>query len=126
MVFGNYAHLQEAAPSDTVEGFDANGNTALQEASVFLAGRLAENVGTFTQLTYSGRRQGVRARPARPALGALVDNQRPGVDGRRVAEQQPDIDRPVQHAGTVALSVRLVDFGAGYGVSPLMEAWPAA
>lgn len=42
---------QSSPPAD---GFNANDNLALQEASVFLAGKLAPGVGAFAQVTYSG------------------------------------------------------------------------
>jgi len=46
---GNKKALDEAA-----KHFSDNNNGALQEASVFLAGKLADNIGSFSQVTYSG------------------------------------------------------------------------
>ena len=45
---------KNASEADTLENFKPNNNTAVQEGSVFLAGRLFENVGSFVQATYSG------------------------------------------------------------------------
>jgi hypothetical protein len=42
---------QEAPPAD---GYKVNNNTALDEASIFLAGKLAGQFGSFTQVTYDG------------------------------------------------------------------------
>ena len=41
---------QDPAP----EHFDANNNSAMQELSVFLAGKITDHVGAFAQATYSG------------------------------------------------------------------------
>lgn len=53
MAVGTWTHTaqgQDPAP----EHFKSNNNGALQEASLFLAGRLGDHVGTFIQSTYSG------------------------------------------------------------------------
>lgn len=55
MVVGNLTRTKKAAAEgDTLDGFKSNNNAVFQEASLFLAGRLAERVGSFTQVTYSG------------------------------------------------------------------------
>lgn len=55
MLVGNLTRTSKAAADgDKVNGFKANNNAVFQEASLFLAGRLAERVGSFTQITYSG------------------------------------------------------------------------
>ena len=55
MLVGTLTHTKKAAADgDTVDGFKSNNNAVFQEASLFLAGRLAERVGSFTQVTYSG------------------------------------------------------------------------
>lgn len=55
MVVGNLTQTKKAAAEgDKAEGFKANNNAIFQEASLFLAGRLADRVGSFTQVTYSG------------------------------------------------------------------------
>ena len=45
---------KDMAPSDIPQGFAPNNNLALQEASVFYAGRITENLGAFVQLTGDG------------------------------------------------------------------------
>lgn len=122
MVFGNYTRTsKEAAPSDTVEGFDANGNTALQEASVFLAGRLAENVGTFTQLTYSGVDKvfALDQLDLRWARSLTINDQESTVGVS--LNNNPTLTDPFNTLGQWRFPYASSDFGAGYGVSPLME-----
>jgi hypothetical protein len=54
MLLGTYAHQKTDLPPERIpDRFNRDKNAALQEASVFLAGRLGENVGSFTQITYS-------------------------------------------------------------------------
>jgi hypothetical protein len=40
--------------ADKINHFDTNNNVAMQEASVFVAGRFSDNIGSFSQITYSG------------------------------------------------------------------------
>ncbi|MGM9487632.1 cytochrome c1 protein [Ideonella sp. YS5] len=49
--FTRTAKAQDEAPAD---GYKTNNNAALDEASVFLAGKIFGEVGTFTQVTYDG------------------------------------------------------------------------
>ena len=53
MVVSSFSRTQadQAAPP---AGFKPNNNVALDEASLFLAGKLADHVGTFIQLTHDG------------------------------------------------------------------------
>lgn len=54
MLIENYTHTsadQNPAPAD---GYDPNNNLATQEISLFVSGKLAEHLGTFTQITYAG------------------------------------------------------------------------
>lgn len=53
MVVANYTHTA-ADRADPISGHDGrNDNVALQEASIFIAGRIAPGLGTFIQTTYS-------------------------------------------------------------------------
>jgi hypothetical protein len=47
---------QDAPPA---EGYKVNNNAALDEVSLFVAGKLAEKFGAFTQITYDGIGKGV-------------------------------------------------------------------
>lgn len=53
MLIANYTHTaqdQDPPPDD----FSKNNNVAMQELSGFIAGKLYDHIGTFTQITYSG------------------------------------------------------------------------
>jgi len=55
MLVGVFDQTAKDIPSEAVTPhFSTNNNTALQEASIFAAGRVADNVGGFLQVTYSG------------------------------------------------------------------------
>lgn len=52
MVIGSYSHTASDAPA--LPDFSENDNFSLDQASLFVAGRVVEHVGTFVQLTYDG------------------------------------------------------------------------
>jgi hypothetical protein len=54
MLVGNWTHTQKGQGGGAAPHFSDNNNSALQEASVFLAGKLADHLGSFSQVTYSG------------------------------------------------------------------------
>jgi hypothetical protein len=49
--FTRTGKAQDAPPAD---GYKTNNNTALDEASLFIAGKLADQLGAFVQVTYDG------------------------------------------------------------------------
>jgi hypothetical protein len=53
MLVESFTHTQKAQTEVPAKGFGTNDNTELQQASVFLAGRLSEHIGVFAQATYS-------------------------------------------------------------------------
>lgn len=53
MLVESFTHTAKAQVDPPADGFSRNNNTELQQASVFLAGRLSEHVGAFAQATYS-------------------------------------------------------------------------
>ena len=53
MAIANYVHTAGDL-SEAPDHFKTNNNVALQEAALFLAGRLTSGVGAFVQATYSG------------------------------------------------------------------------
>ena len=53
MLVESFTHTQKAQTSAPASGFDTNNNFELQQASVFLAGRLTDHLGVFSQATYS-------------------------------------------------------------------------
>ena len=60
MVMAGLTHTSKAQDASTLEGHSLTGslkgndNFTLDQASLFVAGRIAENVGIFSQLTYDG------------------------------------------------------------------------
>ncbi len=53
MLVESFTHTRKAQTSAPASGFDSNNNFELQQASVFLAGRLTDHLGVFSQATYS-------------------------------------------------------------------------
>ena len=53
MVVESWTHTQKAQTEAPAPNFNRNDNIELQQASLFLAGRLAEHLGVFAQATYS-------------------------------------------------------------------------
>jgi len=54
MAVANYTHTAKPMSEPPADHFSDNNNTALQEASLFVAGRVAPGLGVFVQGTYSG------------------------------------------------------------------------
>lgn len=53
MLIESFTHTATAQTSPPANGFDTNDNTELQQASVFLAGRITDHLGVMAQATYS-------------------------------------------------------------------------
>ena len=53
MLVESFTHTQKAQTDVPAKGFATNNNAELQQASLFLAGRLSEHMGVFAQATYS-------------------------------------------------------------------------
>jgi hypothetical protein len=53
MAVESYTHTAKAQTSPPANGFSTNDNVELQQASIFVAGRIAENFGVLAQATYS-------------------------------------------------------------------------
>lgn len=122
MLVGNYTRTAgNVAESDKVQRFNTNNNTALQEASVFLAGRLMENAGSFIQATYSGVDRKwvldqVDLRYARP----LKLGDREATVGVSL-NSNPTLTDPFNTLGQWRFPYTTSDFNAGFGPSPLVE-----
>jgi hypothetical protein len=54
MVQGGFSHTDVAPPDPQAAHFSANNNVSVDQVSVFLATRLTEHIGMFSQSTYSG------------------------------------------------------------------------
>ena len=53
MLIESFTHTAKAQTSPPANGFSINDNTELQQASVFLAGRITDHLGVMGQATYS-------------------------------------------------------------------------
>ena len=54
MVQGSFTHTQRGQPSGAADGFGSNNNAAMDQASIFYAGRVTSKVGAFVQTTFDG------------------------------------------------------------------------
>lgn len=54
MVVASTTHTGKAQDAPPADGYKTNNNTALDEASLFIAGKLADHLGAFMQITYDG------------------------------------------------------------------------
>ena len=53
MLIQNYTHTSKSQDAPPAEGFKSNNNIAIQEESLFVAGKWLDHVGSFVQATYS-------------------------------------------------------------------------
>ena len=61
MLVASETHTKKDQPGDAAPHFGKNDNLSMQEASLFLAGRMSDHIGVFAQTTYSdnGRKLGI-------------------------------------------------------------------
>ena len=122
MAVGSYTRTAKpVAAGDTVEGFSDNNNTALQEVSAFLAGRLADNVGTFTQVTYSGveKQVALDQLDLRWARGVTLGDREATVGVS--LNNNPTLTDPFNTLAQWRFPYVSSDFAPGFGQTPLME-----
>jgi len=122
MLVANWTHTKKSASAgDTLERFDANNNTAMQEASVFLAGRLSDHVGTFIQATYSGidRKSALDQVDVRYARTMQIADKEATVG--LALNTNPTVTDPFNTLGQWRFPYTASDFNAGFGPSPLVE-----
>lgn len=112
---------KNASEADTLENFKPNNNTAVQEGSVFLAGRLFENVGSFVQATYSGieRKWGLDQLDVRYARTLSLSGKDTTVG--LSFNNNPSLTDPFHTIGQWRFPYTSSDFNAGFGPAPLME-----
>lgn len=101
--------------------FGTNDNKAMQEASVFLAGRWSDSIGSFVQSTYSGVDRAwaldqVDIRFAR----SMTLGDKDAVMGLSL-NSNPTLTDPFNTLGQWRFPYTSSDFGFGYGPTPLME-----
>lgn len=101
--------------------FGANDNAAMQEASVFLAGRLTDHIGSFVQSTYSGvdRKSFLDQMDIRYARDLKLGD-REGVVGVSL-NNNPTLTDPFNTLGQWRFPYTASDLGFGFGSSPLVE-----
>jgi hypothetical protein len=122
MLVGTFTHTaKNAGEADTVPRYQSNDNPAMQEASIFVAGRLAEGLGTFTQVTYSGVEHKwtldqVDLRFAR-SLQLGGKDLTLGVS----LNSNPTLTDPFNSLGQWRFPYVSSDFNGGFGPSPMME-----
>src|SRR3546814_19654676 len=56
MLVESYTHTRKAQAEAPADGFGRNNNDELQQASMFLAGRISDHLGVFSQFTYEESR----------------------------------------------------------------------
>lgn len=122
MLIANFTHTsKDAAEADTIEKYSANDNVAAQELSLFVAGRLAPNLGAFIQGTYSGvdRRSALDQFDIRFArelqLGGKAATFGVSLNGN------PTLTDPFNTLGQWRFPYTSSDFNAGFGPAPLVE-----
>jgi hypothetical protein len=120
MVLTNWTRSAKDAPA-APDHFNANDNAALQELSVFLAGRFSEHVGSFVQYTYSGvdRASALDQLDLRYATPATLGG-REALVGLSL-NTNPTLTDPLNTLGQWRFPYTESDFGYGTGPGPLLE-----
>lgn len=120
MAVANFTRTK-ADLTEAPEHFSTNDNKALQELSVFLAGRLSDHIGAFVQSTYSGvdrkwamDQMDLRWATTMPLFG------RESTVGVSL-NSNPTLTDPFNTLGQWRFPYTESDFGAGFGPSPLIE-----
>lgn len=122
MLVANYSHTaKDAADGDVLQHYKSNNNTAMQEASLFLAGRLTDNIGTFTQVTYSGieRVSGLDQLDLRYARTLEIGGKESTVG--LSFNTNPTLTDPFNTLGQWRFPYTSSDFNVGFGPSPKVE-----
>jgi hypothetical protein len=120
MLLANWTHTStdNAAPP---AHFNANNNLALQEASLFLAGKLSDHVGSFVQTTYSGieRRFGLDQMDLRYAR-SFEEGGKDLLFGVSL-NNNPTVQDPFNTTATWRFPFTASDFAPAPTVSPLID-----
>lgn len=122
MLVANYSRTsKDVSDGDKQDNFKSNNNAAIQEASVFLAGKLTDNIGSFIQSTYSGidRRWSLDQVDLRYARAVTLAGKEATVG--LSLNTNPTLTDPLNTLGQWRFPYVSSDFNKGFGPSPLME-----
>lgn len=123
MLVANFSRTgKDAADSDKVaDTAKTNNNAAIQETSLFLAGRLSDNIGTFIQSTYSGvdRRWALDQVDLRFAKSLKLGGHETTLG--LSLNSNPTLTDPLNTLGQWRFPYTSSDFNTGFGPSPLVE-----
>lgn len=117
----NHTHTAQDLPEDPGHGANLNNNTALQEASVFFAGRLSDYVGGFSQLTYSGIEHKWAVDQIDLRFAHTVKLGETEALAGVSLNTNPTLTDPFNTFGQWSFPYTASDFGFGIGNTPLME-----
>lgn len=120
MAVANWTRTAKDLP-EALAHFNANNNSAVQEVSLFLAGRLTDHIGTFVQGTYSGvdRKTFLDQMDIRYARTLNLGEQE-GVVGISI-NNNPTLTDPFNTLAQWRFPYTASDFGFGTGAAPLVE-----
>lgn len=120
MVVANATRTAKDA-SEAVPSFKTNDNVAMQELSLFLAGKLTNNVGAFAQVTYSG----IEKKTALDQFDLRYARTLPQGDKDLLLgvslNGNPTLTDPLNTLGQWRFPYTSYDFGFGTGPGPIVE-----
>ncbi|MGE5471764.1 MAG: cytochrome C [Bacteroidota bacterium] len=122
MLVANWTRTaKDAAGADVKPHFSANDNGAMQEASLFVAGRMTDNIGSFVQATYSGvdRKSVLDQVDIRYARSLQLGGKDATVG--LSFNNNPTLTDPFNTLGAWRFPYTSSDFNAGFGPSPMVE-----
>jgi hypothetical protein len=122
MLIENYTHTSaDLDPADVPDGFSANNNTALQELSGFLAGKLISHLGSFMQVTYSDIEK--QTALDNTEFRYATDNPLFGQEGVYgvVLNNNPSMQDPFNTLPAWRFPFTSSDFGPGPDAAPILD-----
>ncbi len=107
--------------SEALPGFKTNNNLAMQEASLFVAGKIANSLGAFAQVTYSG----IEKKTALDQFDIRYVRTLAVADKELLVglslNGNPTLTDPLNTLGQWRFPYTSSDFGFGMGHAPLVE-----
>ncbi|MBQ0930536.1 cytochrome c1 protein [Ideonella alba] len=120
MMIANLTRSAKDLP-EVPDHFKANNNSAIQETSAFLAGRLTDHIGAFVQSTYAGvdRAWALDQLDLRYARSLTLGDKETTVG--LAINGNPTLTDPFNTLGQWRFPYTASDFGFGQGPTPMME-----